>query len=643
MHRSLVLLLLPAAAAASLTTPLAAQAPVPATLSFQGRLALQAGGNANGVLPFTFRVYNLPTGGLPRWTEANPAVSINNGLFAVELGSITGFPTDLFDGRPLFLGVQVAADPEMVPRLAIPSQAYAQLAVNALDVAGRDIHPNSVSIGTAQVIDSLGQWVGSPTGLQGPIGPIGPQGPAGATGAQGPIGPIGLTGPTGATGPIGPIGLTGPTGATGPIGPIGLTGPAGATGPAGPSGPQGSTGPIGLTGATGPAGPTGAAGPTGPIGPQGPVGPMPSPPVNWTSAGNTVTVATTSTASTNYALRATTASQSGVALSVENTLGHAGGSAIEARNTGASTSGTNSGEAVLAINTRPSGIGITTENTSTTGAATGIVSRTHTETGATYCVSGYNDGDGSGGSNTNQIIALRGECYSQQAHGVQGRANGQRTTKSSVLSGVFGLVSTTMGYAVYASGELGSSGLKSFIQPHPTDPSRSIQFHCLEGNESGTYFRGTGQLANGSAELTIPAEWAEVSEPGSITVQLTPIGAPVTLCVLEQSRDRIVVGGTADVRFHYHVHGVRRGFAKYEPYIPNSAFVPEQRGVPFGMQYPKELRDVLVGSGILNADYTPNEATAARLGWRLLDADEMPKNGLPPVPNGTPAAGAERR
>jgi hypothetical protein len=44
----------------------------------------------------------------------------------------------------------------------------------------------------------------------------------------------------------------------------------------------------------------------------------------------------------------------------------------------------------------------------------------------------------------------------------------------------------------------------------------------------------------------------------------------------------------------------------------------------------RELRDVLVRNGILNPDYTPNEETAARLGWRLLDADEMPQNGLPP-------------
>jgi energy-converting hydrogenase Eha subunit A len=84
-----------------------------------------------------------------------------------------------------------------------------------LDVAG------SIAISGTPVIDSLGNWVGSPTGLVGPQGPIGLTGAVGATGAQG---PLGLTGATGATGAQGPIGLTGATGATGSQGPAGTNG-----------------------------------------------------------------------------------------------------------------------------------------------------------------------------------------------------------------------------------------------------------------------------------------------------------------------------------------------------------------------------------------------------------------------------------
>jgi len=77
-----------------------------------------------------------------------------------------------------------------------------------LDVSG------GLAINGTTLINAVGNWVGSPTGLQGPVGPQGPAGPIGATGPQGPVGP------TGATGPQGPVG---PTGAAGPQGPVGPT------------------------------------------------------------------------------------------------------------------------------------------------------------------------------------------------------------------------------------------------------------------------------------------------------------------------------------------------------------------------------------------------------------------------------------
>ena len=74
----------------------------------------------------------------------------------------------------------------------------------------------------------------------------------------------------------------------------------------------------------------------------------------------------------------------------------------------------------------------------------------------------------------------------------------------------------------------------------------------------------------------------------------------------------------------YFVNGVRRGFEKYEPYLPNTAFRPAIRGVPFGSQFPRAIREMLVKNGILNSDYTPNEETATRLGWKLSRKDEAP-------------------
>ena len=195
---------------------------------------------------------------------------------------------------------------------------------------------------------------------------------------------------------------------------------------------------------------------------------------------------------------------------------------------------------------------------------------------------------------------------------------------------VYGQTTSTNAYAVYANGNSATSGSKSFVQPHPTDPTQSIRFICLEGNESGTYFRGTARLVGGSAEIAIPQEWQDVTSADGITVQITPIGAPAVLYVAEKSRSRIIVRGQPDVEFDYTVNGVRRGFASYEPYIPNSGFVPTIRGVPFGTQWPDELRDILVANGILNPDYTPNEQTAARLGWTLVDPSGPEASSVPP-------------
>jgi hypothetical protein len=123
----------------------------------------------------------------------------------------------------------------------------------------------------------------------------------------------------------------------------------------------------------------------------------------------------------------------------------------------------------------------------------------------------------------------------------------------------------------------------------------------------------------------VPEEFRLASEAEGLTVHVTPVGAPAALWVASQDLDRIEVRGNVDVTFHYFVNGVRRGWADHEPIRENFAFVPEERGVPYGTQYPAAYRQLLVDNGTLNPDFTPNEATAAALGWQL---------GDPPAPAG---------
>ena len=199
--------------------------------------------------------------------------------------------------------------------------------------------------------------------------------------------------------------------------------------------------------------------------------------------------------------------------------------------------------------------------------------------------------------------ALRGEAKVKSggsAYGVTGKAANSSTS-----------------YAVFAAGKLGSTVTKAFIHPHPKSPSKVVEFLCLEGNEAGTYFRGTGRLSGGTAAIDIPKAWQHVTAKAGLTVHLTPIRSLARIAVWDMKRDKITVRSDEDCEFSFIVHGKRRGFEQHVAVRKNVEFKPTRMGVPFGTQYPRAYRNLLVENGILNANYTPNLETAKRLGWAL--------------------------
>lgn len=130
----------------------------PTVINFQGRLADSTGVPlADGSYNIRFRAYfNDPIGGSPTWTETHDGanrVTVRNGIFSTQLGSITPFNSSDFGGYTIYIETElptlgtatcdgVGCSPSwtegaMTPRQPIASNAYAMNAdlVDGIDGA----------------------------------------------------------------------------------------------------------------------------------------------------------------------------------------------------------------------------------------------------------------------------------------------------------------------------------------------------------------------------------------------------------------------------------------------------------------------------------------------------------------------------
>jgi hypothetical protein len=110
-----------------------------------------------------------------------------------------------------------------------------------------------------------------------------------------------------------------------------------------------------------------------------------------------------------------------------------------------------------------------------------------------------------------------------------------------------------------------SNGSKNFAQNHPDDPGSIIVYTSLEGDEAGTYTRGTARLVGGEARIPLGETFKWVTNPDvGLTAQLTPVGDWADLYVVSKSTQELVVRSrdphAPDVTFDYVVFGLRVGF-----------------------------------------------------------------------------------
>lgn len=255
-----------------------------------------------------------------------------------------------------------------------------------------------------------------------------------------------------------------------------------------------------------------------------------------------------------------------------------------------------------------------------------------------------------GGNNSAGVYGLQGgtETGGYAGAGVRGQGTGYGVLGISLVEGVAGsLVNGSGGevaygslglaagtdpsgggggpWGVFAGGNIGATGLKHFLDPHPTDPSLVIAYVSLEGPEAGTYFRGRGRFQNGAARIAVPEHFRLVTDPEGLTVQITPIGGMASVGVVRADLNEIVVLGSRNLEFYYFVHGVRATYKDVTPMRRAGDFMPRSPEAKMPEWLSPAQRRRLVQNGTYREDGSVNTETARRLGWdRIWEERQRP-------------------
>ncbi len=199
---------------------------------------------------------------------------------------------------------------------------------------------------------------------------------------------------------------------------------------------------------------------------------------------------------------------------------------------------------------------------------------------------------------------------------------GMKLTSPTTL-GPFGVLGYST-YGVFSFGDMGSSGAKPFVEPHPTDPTKVVRYVAMEGPEAGTYFRGTARLVGGEAIISVPETFRWVTDESGMTVQVTAVGSPASLYVESENLNQIVIRSqtSANATFHYLVQGVRKAYKDWQVVADNVEYMPASPTATMPAVFADEIKRRLVANGTYNADGTVNMQTAERMGWAQKWRDE---------------------
>ncbi len=133
---------------------------------------------------------------------------------------------------------------------------------------------------------------------------------------------------------------------------------------------------------------------------------------------------------------------------------------------------------------------------------------------------------------------------------------------------------------MYAVGDTGASGTKSFEIDHPLDPAnRYLRHYCTEGHEPLNTYSGNAVLdESGEAWVELPDYFEAINR--DFRYQLTTIGgwAPVFIALKVENNRFLIAGGQPGLEVSWRVEAIR-----------NDAYV-RAYGAPVEIDKPAEIR-----------------------------------------------------
>jgi hypothetical protein len=128
---------------------------IPRLLSYQGILADSLGNpKPDGSYSLTFRLYDAEFGGSAFWTETK-TLQVKQGLFSTVLGDQVPFGASIQFDKAYWLGIQVAANPELSPRVLLTAVGYSLNSTKADTAAFAMAAPAQVFVDSARITGTV--------------------------------------------------------------------------------------------------------------------------------------------------------------------------------------------------------------------------------------------------------------------------------------------------------------------------------------------------------------------------------------------------------------------------------------------------------------------------------------------------------